>query len=271
MADAKEADRVMQYCFDTALDHDALPEIKEPLVKYLEIMRLYKDLVTTYKNELFLNRILLNTTVFDKEIAAYYRLISEDYREEYEKEDSFLNAMGWAEAAIVADILSGNLQTAISGTVKGMDPQVLETLMENGLSLYRDLFTGNPSAAADSYNRFSYTEELGSYSSLQQLAGYVKRGYISKEDWSVYVRSLRGTPSFVIKQLTSDNIKDGLLLGDIVLAVNDLYVGVPSILHWYEEEYPSARLLVLRDKRYVEIQCQGEWKLAGGFREDGFD
>ena len=143
--------------------------------------------------------------------------------------------------------------------------------MENGLSQYRDLFTGNPSAAADSHNRFSYTEELGVSMNLLEIAGFVERGYISEEDWSVYVRSIRGTPGFIIKRLSLDNIKDGLLLGDIVLAVNDLYVGVPSILHRYEEEYPSARLLVLRDQKYVEIQCREGWKLAGGFREDGFD
>lgn len=223
------------------------------------------------------------STAYDDLLIEYW-LASADREEaiiDYDAEDWLQDFMPVYEKRLYASFLRGDgTQSFYSALDSDYHDLLADILYYSNLDTLLYLTKGKPEKAAACINNLMQSaarvyqdipEELDEWSTdyLSVFGSMVNmlvtRGIISADDMNTCFASLDADTGLHLTQLSAQNIASGLQLGDIVIAVNGVYI----VNFWHINElmsrYPTASLTVLRDGSYFTTDPIENWLISGQF------
>lgn len=269
--DITELCDIMGNFFDTARTIGREHELRDVLGKFVSIVCPEDEysLATAFKVESVIYNIIFYTPENADLAAEYYERTASMYENRAETGGELLDWMLAYNNHVTAGIVQGRGTESFDVGDDGLYDNYADVFMEYGLQVYADLLSGMPETAAADYDAYCKPESAVDYwELLLELSGYVRLGVISESDYSDFVRSLKYPTGIRLAQVSNDQLKSGLRLGDIVVAINGVYFGTPQYLQILQEKTPFAAYTVIRsDGTIYTTSIVSNWKLAGGFPE----
>lgn len=244
-------------------------ELRDALEKFVAIAcpEDERSIVTDFKvGNVFYDVIIYTPENVDLVVEYYEQITAMDERRAKDNGELQELLLAYADHVLVG-IVQGRGMEAFDIGDDVMYGKYEDIFMENGLQVYADLLSHMPEMAAAEYDAFVQPESARDYwEILKELIGYVRLGVISESDYSAFVSSLKYPTGIQLAQLSNEQLKAGLCLGDIVVAINGVYFGTPQYLKLIQEATPSAAYTVIRsDGTIFTTDVVSDWEFAGGF------
>lgn len=266
---------IMDNFFDTARAVGRENELRSAFERFVAIVCSEDEysLATALKVGYVIYDIIIYTPENADLAVEYYEHSAAMYERRVETDGELLDLLYAYDNHVTAGIIQGRSMEAFDigdDVMYGLYGEYADIFMEYGLQVYADLFSGMPEMAATEYDAYFQPESAVDYwGTLLELIGYVRLGVLSESDYSAFVSSLKYPTGIRLAQLSNDQLKAGLRLGDIVVAINGVYFGNPQYLQILQETIPSAAYTVIRsDGTIFTTDVVSDWKFAGGFPTD---
>lgn len=263
---------IMDDFFQTARNIDREGEIRGALERFLSIAR--EDEGKSLADSLKVDYLICD--------MLFYTPENVDLEVENNEKQAVLYEERLETSGDVNDLLYGYISRVMAGVLQGRgtaafeiqdDPtgglyaEFEEDFMTYGLNMYKLLLDGRPeeaAAACDDLVKLDSVPEAY-WSPLREFSGYVRLGIIPQSVYSEFVGSLKYPTGLRLAQVTNEQLRAGLRLGDVVIAINGVNFGIPQYLMVLQKESPEAVYTVLRDDGTVFTTDAVNWRLSGRF------
>lgn len=266
---------IMDDFFDTSRTIGRENELRDAFKKFITVVCADDEIspVTMFKVEFLICDMIIYTPENADLAVEYYEHTAVMYEDRAKSGGEISDLLLAYDYRIEAGIIQGRGMEAFiidDDVMYGLYGKYADVFMENGLRIFAYLLSGMPEMAAAEYDAYFQPEDAADYwAFLLELVGYVRLGVLSESDYSAFVSSLKYPTGIRLAQLSNDQLRAGLRLGDIVVAINEVYFGTPYYLRILQETTPSAAYTVLRsDGTLFTTDVVSDWKLAGGFPTD---
>lgn len=263
---------IMDNFFSTARTLGRERELRSSLERFVAIA-CPKDeysLLTALKVGYIIYDIIIYTPENADLAVEYYEQTATMYERRVETDGEFSDLLFAYDSHITAGIVQGKGMESFDiadNMMYVLYDDYEDIFMEYGVQVYVDLLNHMPEMAAAEYDAIFQPESAMDYwNLLLELIGYVRLGVLSESDYSSFVNSLKYPTGIRLAQLSNDQLKAGLRLGDIVVAINGIYFGTPQYLLLLQETTPSATYTVIRsDGTIFTTEAVNDWKFSGRF------
>ena len=257
----------MRSCFNAALSAGMEQKMRPSLERFFAILypKLDLDSVANLRMSYLICDMMFYTPENTDLAAEYYDKLADCYAQAAAISGDPFDLYCEYDCRVTAGLIRGDGLEAFRMDDPAYDGYI-DAFLQMGPIVNADLLLGYPEEAAELRDILIPAEDAGDYQDmLNELICYVKLGYISEADYSEFVRSLEHTVGLRLTQVTSEHLEAGLRLGDVVVAVNDIYFGMPRYLELLQQTLPSAAFTVVRGEDTFTTEIMDDWVLSGSY------